>query len=56
MGKKVTKTIVIAKLRPFDDQTWKRLLLAYTYYLHDRQSADTTASTDNSTGRTEASS
>jgi hypothetical protein len=41
------RLIVIAKLRPFDEATWKRLLVAYAYALYDqrKQRADKTAET-----------
>ena len=29
------RLIVIAKLRPYDEATWKRLLIAYAYALYD---------------------
>jgi len=31
------RLIVIVKRRPFDESTWKRLLLAYAYALYDQQ-------------------
>lgn len=31
------RIIVVARLRPFDEATWKRLLIAYAYALYDRQ-------------------
>jgi hypothetical protein len=31
------RIIVIAKLRPFDEAAWKRLLIAYSYTLYDKQ-------------------
>lgn len=31
------RIIVIIKLRPFDEATWKRLLIAYAYALYDKQ-------------------
>ena len=29
------RLIVIAKLRPYDEAAWKRLLIAYAYALYD---------------------
>jgi hypothetical protein len=31
------RIIVIARLRPFDETIWKRLLIAYAYALYDKQ-------------------
>lgn len=31
------RIIVIVKLRPFDEATWKRLLTAYAYALYEKQ-------------------
>lgn len=31
------RIVVIAKLRPFDEMVWKRLLIAYAYALYDKQ-------------------
>lgn len=39
MGRKKQKIIVIGKVREFDDATWKRLLLAYAYHLHEQDMA-----------------
>lgn len=35
--KKQRKVVVIAKLKGFDDEAWKRVLMAYAYYLHDER-------------------
>jgi hypothetical protein len=44
--KKQRKLVVIAKLKDFDDEAWKRLLTAYAYYLHDeRQKQHSTGET-----------
>jgi hypothetical protein len=32
------RIIVITTLRSFDEDAWKRLLIAYTYALYDKQS------------------
>lgn len=37
MRKKQRKIIVIGKVRTFDDEAWKRLLMAYAYYLHEQR-------------------
>ena len=49
---------LIAKQRPFDEEQWKRLLIAFAYVLHERRAAqakteaqptapsDTTAASD----------
>lgn len=31
------RIIVVARLRPFDEAAWKRLLIAYAYALYDKQ-------------------
>ena len=31
------RIIVVAKLRQFDEAAWKRVLIAYTYALYDKQ-------------------
>jgi hypothetical protein len=31
------RIIVVAKLRPFDEAAWKRVLIAYAYALYDKQ-------------------
>jgi hypothetical protein len=31
------RLIIIAKLRPFDEAVWKRLLVAYAYALYDQR-------------------
>ena len=33
------KLIVIGKVRDFDDEAFKRLIVAYAYYLHDQRPA-----------------
>lgn len=37
MGRKKRKLIVVGKVREFDEAAWKRLLMAYAYYLHEEQ-------------------
>ena len=32
---KKRKILIIGKVRQFDEVAWKRLILAYAYYLHD---------------------
>ena len=32
---------LIAKQRPFDEEQWKRLLIAFAYVLHERRAAQT---------------
>ena len=31
------RIIVIGKVREFDEEAWKRLLMAYAYYLHEQR-------------------
>lgn len=38
MSKKKRRLIVIGKVRAFDEEIWKRLLVAYAYYLHEQRS------------------
>jgi hypothetical protein len=35
------RIVIIAKLRPFDEATWKRLLIAYAYALYDKRKRQT---------------
>jgi hypothetical protein len=44
MSKKKRTLIVVGRLKEFDEEAWKRLLLAYTYYLHEQRTDG--ASTD----------
>ena len=37
MPKKKRTLMVVGKLKEFDEDAWKRLLLAYTYYLHEQR-------------------
>ncbi|MFJ9787100.1 hypothetical protein ACIRSS_46525 [Amycolatopsis sp. NPDC101161] len=37
MPKKKRKLVIIAKPRPFDEEAWKRFIMAYAYYLHDEK-------------------
>jgi hypothetical protein len=37
MPKKKRTLIVIGKLKAFDEDAWKRLLMAYAYYLHEQR-------------------
>ena len=50
MLKKKRELIVIGKLKTFDQEAWKRLLMAYAYYLHEQRSehAPVTAKDTNS--------
>ena len=34
---KKRKILVIGRLRPFNEEAWKRLIMAYAYYLHEEQ-------------------
>lgn len=34
---------LIAKQRPFDEEQWKRLLIAFAYVLHERRTTQTHA-------------
>jgi hypothetical protein len=34
---------LIAKQRPFDEERWQRLLIAFAYVLHERRTAQTQA-------------
>ena len=34
---------LIAKQRPFDEEQWKRLLIAFAYVLHERRTTPTNA-------------
>lgn len=43
MRRKRQKVVVIGKVREFDDATWKRLLLAYAYHLHEQEMAQVEA-------------
>ena len=40
MPKKRRKLVVVGKLREFDEAGWKRLLMAYAYYLHDQETQE----------------
>lgn len=42
---KKRKIIVVVKLRPFDEAAWKRLIMAYAYYLHEQHEAEAEAVT-----------
>jgi len=47
------RIIVIGKVREFDEETWKRLLMAYAYYLHEQrpqQADDDNANTEDQDG------
>ena len=35
--RKNRRIIVIGKVREFDEEAWKRLLMAYVYFLHEQR-------------------
>lgn len=37
MSKKKRTIIVVGRLKEFDEEAWKRLLMAYAYYLHEQR-------------------
>lgn len=37
MPKKKLNLIVIGRFKEFDNDAWKRLLMAYAYYLHEQR-------------------
>jgi hypothetical protein len=37
MPRRNHRIIVIGKVREFDEEAWKRLLMAYAYYLHEQR-------------------
>ncbi len=41
------KLVVIGKLREFDEEAWKRLLMAYAYYLHEQRTPGTVGNAEN---------
>ncbi len=40
------KLVVIGKLREFDEEAWKRLLMAYAYYLHEQRTGRAVATAE----------
>lgn len=47
MPKKHRKLIVIGKLKAFDEDAWKRLLMAYAYYLHEQRTERSSVTAEN---------
>ncbi|HKR82501.1 MAG TPA: hypothetical protein VJR27_05920 [Candidatus Saccharimonadales bacterium] len=43
--RKKRKILIVGKVREFDEVAWKRLILAYAYYLHDEHTKQAEAAT-----------
>lgn len=50
MPKKKRKIIVIGRLKAFDEEAWKRLLMAYAYYLHEQRTEHDKANAEEASG------